>query len=63
MDLLGIVNKATKVVLDVNTVQCDNWAFKLFYKVTTMLIVACSILVTSRQFFGSQITCDAGAVS
>ena len=63
MDLVGIVNKATKVIFDINTISVDNWAFKLFYKVTTLLFVFCSVVVTSRQFFGSPINCDAGTVS
>ena len=63
MDLVGIVTKATKLFLDVNTISVDNWAFKLFDKATVVIIVSCSVVVTSRQFFGSPIYCDAGAVS
>ena len=63
MDILGIFGKATKLLLEVNTISVDNWAFKMYYKVTTLLIVLCTVLVTSRQFFGSPIQCDAGTVS
>ena len=63
MDIVGIVTKATKVFLDVNTISVDNWTFKMYYKVTVMLTVFCSLIVTSRQFFGSPINCDAGIVS
>ena len=63
MDLVGIVNKATKLFFDVNTISVDNWTFKMYYKVTVMLVVFCSVMVSSRQFFGSPISCDAGAVS
>merc|ERR1711963_1130950 len=35
----------------------------MYYKVTTLLIVLCTVLVTSRQFFGTPIQCDAGTAS
>ena len=40
----------------------DNWTFKCFYRVTTAVMISCSVLVTARQFFGAPIACDAGAV-
>jgi hypothetical protein len=63
MDLVGLVSKATKVFLDVNTISVDNWTFKLYYKASLILVIICSVLVTSRQMFGAPIVCDAGAVS
>ncbi len=62
MDLLGIVGKATKAFFDVRTISVDNWTFKLYYKVSVVLVVFCSVIVTSRQFFGSPINCDPGEV-
>jgi len=53
----------SKGYFEINTVSIDNWVFKLFYKVTTTILVFSSILVTSRQFFGEPIQCDAGASS
>jgi hypothetical protein len=44
------------------TVCIDSWTFKLFNKVTSGLLVLGSVIVTSRQFFGEPIRCDAGAV-
>ena len=61
--LVGIVTKTTKSFLDVNTVSVDNWTFKCFYKVTTTVVIFCSVATTARQFFGSPIACDAGSVS
>ena len=63
MDILGLVNKATKTVLDINQVSIDNWAFKVYYKVAVLIIVLSSLMVTSSQLFGGPIKCDAGAVS
>ena len=60
---MGVLNKATKLFFDVHTISVDNWAFKLYYKATVVIFVFASILVTARQFFGSPIYCDAGAVS
>ena len=62
-NLISLVTKTTSAFLEVNTVSIDNWAFKSYYKVTTTLLVFCSIIVTSRQFFGAPIVCDAGSVS
>lgn len=61
--LVGIVTKTTKNFLDVNSISVDNWTFKLFYKVSTTLVIFSSVMTTARQFFGSPITCDAGSVS
>ena len=42
------------------TLVIDSWTFQLFNKVTCSLLVAGSLLVTARQFFGHPIRCDAG---
>jgi len=62
-ELLGAVTKATSSFLELKEVSIDNWGFKLFYKVTTTILVFCSILVTARQFFGEPIQCDAGSAA
>ena len=59
-DLIGAVTKATGSFLQSSI---DNWGFKLFYKATTSILIACSVLVTMAQFFGSPIQCDAGSAS
>ena len=63
MDLLGVAAKTSKSYFEVNQVSIDNWTFKFFYKATVLLVVLCSVVVTSRQFFGEPISCDAGQVS
>jgi len=62
-ELLGAFGKAISSFLELKQVSIDNWSFKLFYKVTTSLLLVCSVLVTARQFFGEPIQCDAGAAS
>ena len=62
-ELIGAVTKVTSSFLEINQISIDNWAFKLFYKFTTVILIACSFLVTCTQFFGSPIQCDAGSVS
>ena len=32
--------------------------FRLFYQYSTSLFLACSVMVTSNQFFGNPIQCD-----
>ena len=63
MDLVSIVNKATRLFFDVNTISVDNWTFKMYYKATVVVLLLGSVMAGSRQFFGSPINCDAGAVS
>ena len=38
----------------------DSAAFALFNKVTSPLFIAFSVIVSTRQFFGEPIVCDAG---
>ena len=61
-DIVNAISKATDSFLNINTITVDNCTFKLFYKWTVTLLVACSVLVGSKQLFGGPITCDAGAV-
>ena len=62
-ELLGAFGKAISSFLELKQVSIDNWVFKLFYKVTTSLLLVCSVLCTFKQFFGEPIQCDAGAAS
>jgi len=62
-DLIGTITKVTNSFLEINQISIDNWSFKLFYKATTSILIASSVLVVSTQFFGSPIQCDAGAAS
>jgi len=57
-EILGAATAATKLFLEVNQVSIDNWTFKLFYKATTTILVALSVVSTSKQFFGDPISCD-----
>ena len=57
-ELLGAATGATKLFLEVNQVSIDNWTFKLFYKVTTSLLMACAAVASSKQFFGEPISCE-----
>ena len=41
-----------------NAISIDNWTFKLFYKATTTLCLACSVVASSKQFFGDPINCE-----
>ena len=41
----------------------DSWSFKAFNTVSSSIFVLCSIIVSSRQFFGEPLRCDAGEVS
>ena len=45
-------------VHQVNQISIDNWTFKLFYKATTTILLACSLLCGTKQFFGEPINCD-----
>ena len=56
--VLGAATTATKFFLEVNQVSIDNLTFKLFYKATTTILLASSIVATSKQFFGDPIACD-----
>ena len=57
-EILGAATSATKFFLEVNQISIDNWTFKLFYKATTTLLLACSVIASSKQFFGDPINCE-----
>ena len=57
-EILGAANAGTKLFLEVNAISIDNWTFKLFYKATTTLCLACSVVASSKQFFGDPINCE-----
>jgi len=57
-EILGAATTATKYFLEVNQVTIDNATFKLFYKATTTLLLACSLVTSSKQFFGDPINCE-----
>lgn len=54
MDFLN----SLKALLKVEKVHIDNNVFKLHYKVTVILLVTFSILLSSKQYFGDPIDCD-----
>ena len=41
-----------------NQISIDNWSFKCFYKITTSILLTCSLISTTKQFFGEPIQCD-----
>ena len=43
--------------LKFDSVCIDNNVFRLHYKATVMILVICSLLVTSRQYIGDPIDC------
>merc|ERR1712168_1161554 len=57
-EILGAATTAIKHFIGVNQISIDNWSFKCFYKITTSILVACSVISTSKQFFGDPIRCD-----
>lgn len=54
MDFLN----SLKALLKVEKVHIDNNVFKLHYKVTVILLVVFSVLLSSKQYFGDPIQCD-----
>ena len=60
--LMGVIPKAAKSFMEAATISVDNWTFKCFYRISTTVLIACSVAATARQFFGSPIICDAGKV-
>ena len=57
-EILGAATTATKYIFEVNQVTIDNATFKLFYKATTTLLLAFSLITCSKQFFGDPINCE-----
>ena len=56
-DALEAATGATKMFLEFQGVSTDNMTFKLFYRVTTTLLILASVLATSKQIFGDPISC------
>lgn len=48
---------AVKGLLKLPTISIDNAFFRLHYQFTVMILIAFSLLVTSRQYFGKPIDC------
>ena len=57
-EILGAATSATKFFLEMNKISIDNATFKLFYKATTTILLACSVVASSKQFFGDPINCE-----
>jgi len=55
---VGIIKSATEAVLGIGGISIDNFTFKLFYKWSVSLFIACSVTVISGQYFGDPIHCD-----
>ena len=49
---------ALKLITKVYEIKIDNGTFKLFYKATTAILLACSFISSSKQFFGTPISCE-----
>lgn len=47
-----------KSLIKLKQIHTDNNVFKLHYKVTVILLLAFSVLLTSKQYFGDPIDCD-----
>ncbi|CAH0563587.1 unnamed protein product [Brassicogethes aeneus] len=47
-----------KSLVKVEKIYTDNNVFKLHYKVTVIMLIVFSILLTSKQYFGDPIECD-----
>ncbi|XP_018574110.1 innexin inx2-like [Anoplophora glabripennis] len=47
-----------KSLIKLKQVHIDNNVFKLHYKVTVILLVAFSVLLTTKEYFGDPIDCD-----
>ncbi|GAB6024363.1 hypothetical protein CHUAL_009531 [Chamberlinius hualienensis] len=54
MDVLA----SLRSLLKSDSVCIDNNIFRLHYKVSVIFLIACSILVTSRQYIGEPISCN-----
>ena len=59
-DIVGSAVTSAQGFLGLNTenVTIDNLTFKLFYKVTTTLLLLCTALTSMKQFFGDPIACE-----
>lgn len=46
-----------KSSLKFSQVNIDNWCFKLHYKFTALILLGCSLIITTKELFGSSINC------
>jgi len=53
LDIFGSI----KPLLKLDSVCIDNFVFRVHYKATVVILVAFSLLVTSRQYIGDPIDC------
>lgn len=53
----GITKAFGQIFLTADGVDIDKLVFKLFYRATTILLIAGSVMATSRQLFGDPISC------
>ena len=58
-EIIGLLKKSLWFS-NKKTLVIDSWSFQLYNKVTSSILVAFSILVTAKQFFGRPIQCDPG---
>ncbi|CAG9824623.1 unnamed protein product [Phaedon cochleariae] len=52
--------QSLRTLLRLEKIHADNNVFKLHYKVTVVLLLGFSILLTSKQYFGEPINCHIG---
>ncbi|CAL7949272.1 unnamed protein product [Xylocopa violacea] len=57
----SVLKDHVKLKVTQDAVAIDNLVFKLHYRVTFLLLLISTLLVTSRQFIGEHISCIAGA--
>nr|XP_023026317.1 innexin inx2-like [Leptinotarsa decemlineata] len=50
--------RSLRSILKLEEVHTDNNVFKLHYRVTVLLLLSFTILLTSKQYFGDPINCD-----
>jgi len=53
---------SVKRLMKMDNVCVDNNVFKLHYKVTALLLLACSFLLSTRQYFGSAMYCTVNGI-
>lgn len=53
-------SRVISAVVAPDKISIDNWCFKLFYRITPMILGVSTVLVCCSQLFGEPISCDAG---
>jgi hypothetical protein len=43
-------SKTISALVEPDKVSIDNWVFKLFYRITPMLVGVCTVLVCTREY-------------